>query len=112
MLAPRECIHPRPPHRVCGHESLITRPRASRSFIISRQRLPRGHSNDYIHYARVCLQVSPWQGDIRGCARHGRYGYANIGIRADILYVYSATYGYANIGIRADILYVYSAKYG
>ena len=79
MLAPRECIHPRPPHRVCGHESLITRPRASRSFIISRQRLPRGHSNDHIHYARVCLQVSPWQGDIRGCARHGRYGYANIG---------------------------------
>ena len=74
--------------------------------------MPRGHSNDHIHYARVCSQVSPWQGDIRGCARHGRYGYANIGIRADILYVYSATYGYANSGIRVDILYVYSAKYG
>ena len=47
VLAPRECIHPRPPHRVCGHESLTTRPRALRSFIISRQRLPRGHSNDH-----------------------------------------------------------------
>ena len=53
MLAPRECIHPRPPHRVCGHESLITRPRASRSFIISRQRLPRGHSNDH-YITLVC----------------------------------------------------------
>ena len=81
MLAPRECIHPRPPHRVCGHESLITRPRASRSFIISRQRLPRGHSNDHF-ITLVCAcrcRLGEARGDIRGCARHGRYGYANIG---------------------------------
>ena len=42
-IAPRECIHPRPPHRVWCRESIPTRQRA-RGRSIVRQRLPSSHT--------------------------------------------------------------------